>query len=150
MKLFHLLSKLRVFRVGILLLLVGILTGCSQSGITLSNRENIDTLSNRENIDFTAIEELQQSERGDKIIYLRGKVSSRASFLDSGAYYLQDTTGQIWVLTEESLPQEGDKVVVQGEVKYQSIPIDEQNMGEVYVREIKQLTIPSNVGSSAE
>ncbi|PSO77882.1 MAG: hypothetical protein BRC40_01290 [Cyanobacteria bacterium QH_8_48_120] len=114
MKLFHLLSKLRVFRVGILLLLVGILTGCSQSGITLSNRENID---------FTAIEELQQSERGDKIIYLRGKVSSRASFLDSGAYYLQDTTGQIWVLTEESLPQEGDKVVVQGEVKYQSIPI---------------------------
>jgi hypothetical protein len=48
------------------------------------------------------------------------------------------------------LPQEGDKVVVQGEVKYQSIPIDEQNMGEVYVREIKQLTIPSNVGSSAE
>ncbi|PSO96832.1 MAG: hypothetical protein BRC53_08265 [Cyanobacteria bacterium SW_6_48_11] len=141
MKLFHLLSKLRVFRVGILLLLVGILSGCSQSDITLSNRENID---------FTAIEELQQSERGDKIIYLRGKVSSRASFLDSGAYYLQDTTGQIWVLTEESLPQEGDKVVVQGEVKYQSIPIDEQNMGEVYVREIKQLTIPSNVGSSAE
>ncbi|PSO94765.1 MAG: hypothetical protein BRC46_04225 [Cyanobacteria bacterium QS_6_48_18] len=70
--------------------------------------------------------------------------------MDSGAYYLQDTTGQIWVLTEESLPQEGDKVVVQGEVKYQSIPIDEQNMGEVYVREIKQLTIPSNVGSSAE
>ncbi|MDY7015897.1 MAG: hypothetical protein SVX43_20345 [Cyanobacteriota bacterium] len=72
-------------------------------------------------------------------VYLGGEVLRQAPFLQGGAYLLQDETGQIWVVTREELPQAGANIVVQGKPEYQDIPIREQALGEIYIRELERL-----------
>ncbi|MFW6359398.1 MAG: hypothetical protein ACOC0N_09345 [Chroococcales cyanobacterium] len=117
-------------RLGILPLLLGGLLSCSPSepsGISLTN-----------------IRELKQSQMAGETVYLKGQVRSIAPFVDSGAYLLEDTTDNIWVMTSESLPKRGDEVLIRGQVDYESISIGGQEMGEVYVQELEQLERHSN------
>lgn len=72
-------------------------------------------------------------------VYLEGQVRKRVPFLDSSAYLLEDDTGNIWVVTTATPPNEGEPVVIKGQVKYQSIPISGKELGEVYILEQKQL-----------
>jgi len=53
-------------------------------------------------------------------VYLQGKVST-CSPVEQWAYQLQDSTGTIWVLTNQGLQLE-DKVLIKGNIHYQSIP----------------------------
>jgi hypothetical protein len=123
------LVKNRIFRSSILLFGVGLcLIGCgslNHLGIALSNPPT------------NTIGELQPSS-GDITVNLQGKVIKVAPFLGSGAYQIQDNTGTIWVLTEKGLPQPGAEIAIQGQVKYQPIPIGRQEMGEMYILEMKQ------------
>lgn len=125
--------NVRVFQLGLLPLLLGGLIGCNQlanSGFAFPGRGNLP---------LTQIGELQQQQNGDSIVYLKGKVGRGAPFLGSGAYQLQDPTGTVWVLTDESLPSQGDEVLIKGQVEYQSIPFGEQELGEFYLVELEQL-----------
>ena len=72
-------------------------------------------------------------------VYLEGQVRKRVLFLVSSAYLLEDDTGNIWVVTTATPPNEGQPVVIKGQVKYQSIPISGKELGEVYIEEQKQL-----------
>ena len=83
------------------------------------------------------IGELQPSS-GDLTVNLQGKVINIAPFLGNGAYQLQDKTGNIWVLTEHPLPQPGKEIAIQGQVKYQPLNLGQQEMGELYILELKQ------------
>ena len=75
-------------------------------------------------------------------VYLRGTVKQVVPFVDSAAYELADESGDIWVFTPKAPPPDrGEDVLIQGQVKYQSIPIAEQEFGEVYVEQIKRLEI---------
>jgi hypothetical protein len=88
------------------------------------------------------IGDVQQKRQVDAEVYLQGKVENRAPFVGNAAYQLQDTTGSIWILTKQALPQLGDEILVKGKVRYQSIKLKDladQDLGEVYVEETEQL-----------
>ncbi|WP_446362922.1 hypothetical protein [Coleofasciculus chthonoplastes] len=90
-------------------------------------------------VDVTAIREIQSAQTSPQVVYLQGQVISQAPFLNSGAYQLEDTTGKIWVVSNQELPKVGDLVVIRGQVQFQSIPISGQEMGEVYLQETEKI-----------
>ncbi|MFY0609289.1 MAG: hypothetical protein JXR06_03045 [Candidatus Atelocyanobacterium thalassa] len=73
-------------------------------------------------------------------VYLKGKVLDSVLFLNSGSYQLQDKTGTIWVLkTFNEMPKIGELVKIKGEIIYQPILIDDQDIGEFYIIELERL-----------
>lgn len=87
---------------------------------------------------LTKINEIKPKQNAATIT-LQGQVVTRAPFLGSGAYKLEDATGTIWVITNQSLPNVGDEVLLKGEPQFQSIPVGGKDIGEVYVQEQQQL-----------
>ncbi|WP_275571008.1 DNA-binding protein [Kamptonema sp. UHCC 0994] len=95
-------------------------------------------------LDFNAnsIADIQQKRQLESQVYLKGKVESRAPFLGTGAYQLQDNTGNIWVVTKQTVPQTGEEIFIKGLVRYKGITFKElpaKDLGEVYIEEIEQL-----------
>ena len=90
-------------------------------------------------VNVTKIGDIPPNPQTNTKIYLQGKVTIKAPFLTGGAYQLQDATGKIWVVTNQTLPNVGDEVTIAGEVKFESIPISGQEIGEAYVEEQEQL-----------
>jgi hypothetical protein len=72
-------------------------------------------------------------------VYLQGKVSDRVPLLDAQVYLLEDSTGQVWVLTEKDTPQTGDVLQIKGQVRYEKILVEGQDFGEAYIEEQEQL-----------
>ncbi|MFB8791062.1 MAG: hypothetical protein U7123_19990 [Potamolinea sp.] len=85
--------------------------------------------------DVTKIKEIPQTPNAAGTVYLQGKVTTRAPFLTGGAYQLQDGTGTIWVITKENVPNVGDQVSIKGQLRFQSLPVSGQELGEVSVQE---------------
>ena len=75
-------------------------------------------------------------------VYLKGQVIDRVPLIKAQVYQLQDSTGEIWVLTDKATPKVGDRVAIKGQVRYQKIPIDGQDFGEAYIEEQEQLPDP--------
>ncbi len=123
----------KFLRMGILALILGVLIGCAHLG----NLGNLPINLRKRNV--LEISDLQQKQDLDSTVYLQGKVVKIVPFLDSGAYQLQDDTGSIWVFTTNSLPAEGDRLVVKGEIQYQKITQPDRELGEFYLKEIEQL-----------
>ncbi|MCT7962134.1 hypothetical protein NG791_15795 [Laspinema sp. D1] len=99
-------------------------------------------------VGVTDIEQIQSNWQNKDTVYLKGTVENRAPFLQSGAYQLQDATGAIWVMTDSTLPNLGDRLVMKGQVTYQSIPIAGQELGEVYIKELELLERESSAESN--
>ncbi|MCT7983166.1 hypothetical protein NG796_07655 [Laspinema sp. A4] len=99
-------------------------------------------------VGVTDIERIQSDWQDQDTVYLKGTVENLAPFLESGAYQLQDDTGTIWVMTHSPLPNVGDRLVMKGQVTYQSIPIAGQELGEVYIKELEQLERESSAQSN--
>jgi len=78
-------------------------------------------------------------ENSGAVVYVRGEVVTQVPLLEQRVYQLQDATGRIWVLTRQTAPQPGDKVLIKGQVLYQSIPLAGKEFGGVYVEEQEQL-----------
>lgn len=74
-----------------------------------------------------------------KTVYLTGKVVHLAPFVDNAAYQLEDTTGNIWVVTTEDPPQLGREISIKGKIQYQSLPFAQQEFGDYYLIELEQL-----------
>ncbi len=97
------------------------------------------------------ISDVQQKRQVDAEVYLQGKVENRAPFVGNAAYQLQDTTGSIWILTKQALPQLGDEILLKGKVRYQSIKLQDlagKDLGEVYVEETEQIKRTPNSDKS--
>lgn len=117
------------FRLSLFAIASALLLGCQ--GFSLGNAPTVPT---------SSIQEIRQlQDRETTAVYLKGQVVRQAPFLRGGAYLLQDGTGQIWVVTEGSLPTTGDEIVIQGKPEYQAISVGGQDLGEVFVRELEQL-----------
>ena len=93
----------------------------------------------KEEMAITSIRKIQKKKSG-RTIYLRGRVIHRSPFLGSAAYQLQDSTGSVWIVTSNFLPTQGEELFIKGEVQYQSLLIEEQELGEFYIVELQQLT----------
>lgn len=99
------------------------------------------------NPERSAIEiiQLQQPPLPTETVRLRGRVSDRVPFLNSGAYLLQDRTGQIWVLVPDGrLPETGTIVVVEGQVEDGAMSIGGIDMTEIYFRQQSLLPVDSS------
>ncbi|MDJ1185532.1 hypothetical protein [Roseofilum casamattae] len=68
-------------------------------------------------------------------VQIRGRVIQHIPLLNRSAYQLQDETGVVVVVATGNLPEIGTTVTIRGEVRYQSIPIEGQELGEVYIIE---------------
>ncbi|MEM7759813.1 MAG: hypothetical protein AAF298_17040 [Cyanobacteria bacterium P01_A01_bin.40] len=80
----------------------------------------------------------------EKTVYLAGKVVQIAPFVEHAAYQIEDATGKIWVVTTQVPPQVGESINLKGQIKYQSLPFAEQELGELYLVELEQVAIPAN------
>lgn len=129
-------SQTKVMKIALFpasLFLFGGLLGCgnlAESGFSLSPNSNLPV---------TRIGELRQQQESNPEVYLKGKVGEQAPFLGMGAYELQDATGSIWVITQQTLPGKGDELLIRGKAQYQSIPVGNLELGEVFVQEEQQL-----------
>jgi len=83
----------------------------------------------------TAIEEIQAKPGKKATVYIQGKVEKQVPLMKQWAYEISDSTGKIWVITNQSNLQKGTQVVLKGKVRYKSIPIAGQDFGEVYITE---------------
>lgn len=107
------------------------LGGCGNSGPLGIGGFNFGTIG----VNPSKINEILQNRTFDATVYLQGQVTNRAPILGAGAYKLKDATGTIWVFTAQTIPNVGDEVLIKGRVLFQSIPVNGQEVGEVYVRE---------------
>lgn len=122
----------RILPLGCLTLLLGGTYGCNRLidfSLALTGQPPV-----------SPIAQLQKPQNSTSTVYLQGQVGYRAPFLGSGAYLLSDDTGSIWVITEQSLPKTGEMILIEGQVRYASIPVDEQDLGELIIIEVKQLS----------
>ncbi|NEO30295.1 MAG: hypothetical protein F6K36_07605 [Symploca sp. SIO3C6] len=117
------------------LLFGGVLFGCADSNLLGMGGIKIGELS----VKVTTISEIQENQKAEGIIYLEGQVAKQAPFLAAGAYELQDPTGSIWVITNHTLPEIDEEILIQGQLKFQSIPLGGQDFGEVYIQEQQRL-----------
>ena len=99
----------------------------------------VNGFSSRLGVNVTSIRDIKSERDHNAIIYLRGKVVKQVPLLGWRVYQLQDSTGAIWVLTNQTTPQPEDEVLIKAQVLYQSIPLVGKEFGEVYVEQQEQL-----------
>ncbi|WP_414527684.1 hypothetical protein [Nodularia chucula] len=118
------------YSLGISLLLLPSISGCSS--LTTSNFQvgNITIGSN-----VTLIQEIKPDTDQQTTVYIQGKVEKQVPLLEQWAYHINDSTGKIWVITDQPNLKEGEQVVIRGKVRYKSIPLADQEFGEVYIEE---------------
>ncbi|NJL41575.1 MAG: hypothetical protein HC840_01790 [Leptolyngbyaceae cyanobacterium RM2_2_4] len=123
--------RVQVWRFGILLGLTS-LTGCA-------GRSEAICVNGLFPGRVRPIERIQDCSGTDYIVRLRGTVGDRAPLLNGQVYQLQDSTGEVWVLTSDTTLKTGEQIVIRGRVRYQSIPLAGREQGEFYVEELSQL-----------
>ena len=103
----------------------------------------------KQNLPLSAIGELSREQNVGETVYLQGKVGTQVPLVNnSSVYQLEDSTGTIWVVTQQFLPDSGGQIVIKGQVEYESIPIAEQEQGEIYIQELEQLDYQPSLPSS--
>ncbi len=117
---------LPVFRIGLTCFLLAGLIGCghfSLSGVTAIGANT------------TPIQELRSQTETNETVYIQGKVERQVPLLKRHAYLINDSTGKIWAITNQTNLQEGQQVVIKGKLRYRSIPLAKQEFGELYLEE---------------
>ncbi len=118
-------------RLGFTLLLVVGLFGCGYLTTPGLQASNLSFGSN-----VTPIRSIKpEQEQQDTTVYVQGKVETQVPLLNQWAYQINDSTGKIWVVTNQPNLQEGQQVVIKGKVRYKSIPLANQEFGEIYIEE---------------
>lgn len=113
-------------RSGLALFLVVGLLSCSNLGYLGINAIGAN---------ITQIQDLKAQQEDGKTLYVQGKVEKRVPLLNRYAYQINDSTGKIWVVTNQTGLRQGSQVVIKGKVRYQSIPLGDKEYGELYIDE---------------
>lgn len=132
-------ERLWLLRISAGLLTIALL-GCGNLARSVMNFDFI------QQVRVTKIGNLQQQPQGTTV-YLKGKVVRIIPLLNDRVYQLEDASGSILVLTENRPLQLGEQFTIKGIVRYQSIPVEGQNLGEIYIQELELLQ-PESVSPS--
>ncbi|MCX7594248.1 MAG: hypothetical protein N2235_10880 [Fischerella sp.] len=84
---------------------------------------------------ITPIQELRSQPDSNTTVYIQGKVEKKAPLLKRQAYLINDETGKIWAIANQTNLQVGDQIVIKGKIRYRSIPLAGKEYGEVYLEE---------------
>ena len=120
------------------LISVALMLGCSQSPDTIAGEiapaEHFSSSIAQLIRPKLAIEELAPNLINDTV-QLEGTVKTHVQLLEGTLYLIEDTTGEIWVLSLDSPPAEGERVRVQGVLQYEEIVVDGTDISEYYLQE---------------
>jgi hypothetical protein len=83
---------------------------------------------------ITPIKELTK-QQNNSTVYIQGKIEKHAPLLNKHVYQLNDSTGKILVLTNQKGLKVGSQIVMKGQLRYKSIPLAGQELGEAYLEE---------------
>ncbi|MCC5651455.1 hypothetical protein [Nostoc sp. FACHB-888] len=118
------------YRLGLVFLLVVGLCSCGSLTSSGLNGTNF-----RIGTNVTPIREIEKKKDNQATVYIQGKVEKKAPLMKQWAYEINDSTGKIWVVTNQKNLTEGAQVVIKGKVRYRSIPLAGKELGEVYLEE---------------
>ncbi|HYW18044.1 MAG TPA: hypothetical protein VE956_01810 [Nodularia sp. (in: cyanobacteria)] len=124
------LCSLIPYRQGIPLLLVAGLCSCSSFRTPSFKAGKLRIGSN-----VTLIQEIKPETDQENIVYVQGKVEKQVPLVKQWAYQINDSTGKIWVITNQPNLKQGEQVVIKGKVRYKSIFLADQEFGEAYIEE---------------
>lgn len=111
------------------LLLVSGLSGCA-SLAQATNEINFGLGNN-----VISIGDAKSSQK-QGVVHLQGQVADIVPLMEPWqAYQLQDSSGTVWVITSQAGLRKADNVTITGNLRYQSIPLDRQELGDFYVEE---------------
>jgi hypothetical protein len=85
--------------------------------------------------------------QGQGTVYLQGQVDRHLSLVGQSLYQLQDSSGQIWVLSPQAPPPPGTQVTIRARLHYESILMADQEVGEHYAEELDRLATPPSPGA---
>ncbi|MEH2434106.1 MAG: hypothetical protein V7K25_07620 [Nostoc sp.] len=118
------------YRLGLIFLLVVGLCSCGSLTSSGLNGTNFTISTN-----VTPIREIKPEKDNKATVYIQGKVEKKAPLMKQWAYQINDSTGKIWVVTNQKNLSEGAQVVIKGKIRYRSIPLAGKELGEVYLEE---------------
>jgi hypothetical protein len=84
----------------------------------------------------TPIADLGQHRGG--MAYFEGQVTRHLPLLDGVLYQVTDPSGAIWVQTSTSPPDLGQQVSLRATIRYESILMRGQDIGEAYAEELER------------
>lgn len=82
----------------------------------------------------SSIAQIRSNPPINQSVYVQGTVSATAPMINQQLYQLKDDSGEIWVLTKTAV-QQGDSIKIRGSVRFESISIEGQEQGEIYIEE---------------
>ncbi|MCW5314283.1 hypothetical protein GTQ43_10845 [Nostoc sp. KVJ3] len=118
------------YRLGLIFLLVVGLCSCGSLTSSGLNGTNFKIGSN-----VTPIREIKPEQQNQATVYIQGQVEKQAPLMKEWAYQINDSTGKIWVVTNQKNLVQGSEVVIKGKIRYRSIPLGGKELGEVYLEE---------------
>jgi len=122
-------QQAKIFTLGLSFSLITGLSACGKGGNSGINFKNFNIGAN-----VTQIQKITQQNK-DTTVYIQGKVEKTAPLIKQKAYQINDSTGKIWVITNQGNFQVGEQVVLKGNVQYKSVPLAGKEYGEVYLEE---------------
>ncbi len=93
------------------------------------------------------IEALKQPQRVEHSVTLRGSVTQRLALLNGWLYEVNDGTGQVWISTQQTPPDIGQKVRMKGILRYQPVEINGFDLGDYYLKEEQRQLDPHQADS---
>lgn len=87
-----------------------------------------------------SIKSVQTQRPVGSTVYVRGTVGDRVPLVKGQVYELTDSTGSIWVVTNDVTTETGEALRVRGKVSYEATPEFGNDSGEVYLWEIQKVT----------
>ncbi|MDB9527602.1 hypothetical protein PN498_16520 [Oscillatoria sp. CS-180] len=115
-----------------------VLLGCSQPNATAPKEESTGIhipSSLAQLTQSTVTIENLSSDQVSQTIQVEGTVLKQAPLLEGVLYQIEDATGQLWILSSESLPDVGASLRVRGVLQYEPIVISGADIGEYYLQE---------------
>ncbi|MBW4670650.1 MAG: hypothetical protein KME60_25325 [Cyanomargarita calcarea GSE-NOS-MK-12-04C] len=117
-------------RLGVIVFLFGGLLSCGSL-----NQSGFNASTFRLGANITPIQGLKP-EQNNTTVYIQGKVEKIVPLLSKQrVYQINDSTGKIWVLTNQTGLEVGEQAVIKGQLRYQTIPLAGKDFGEVYLEE---------------
>ncbi|MBW4664248.1 MAG: DNA-binding protein [Chroococcus sp. CMT-3BRIN-NPC107] len=110
---------------------IGGLVSCSGLGNSSFNGINLRNVTNISNL---------KAPNNQGIVYLQGQVTNIVPLSQPWqAYQMQDSSGTIWAITSQKGLKIKDKLLIKGNLRYQSIPVESQELGDFYVEEQERI-----------
>ena len=136
--------RLSVLGLGLFALALGTVS-CSRLAAVLGQGNPLLEPVSKPKVPITQIQDIPRQSASSAALYLEGKVGKQVPLLGAQVYELVDNSGKIWVVTQATNLQSGDRLIIQGLVKQQTISVGGKDLGEVYIEEQSQLfRVPIN------